>query len=102
MERRQADSKVLFVTAKNYEYKQVAEVYEFYIFGEADETSPDATPMKKLGSKINTGKDNGYSGTEPIDKDDPHYGWDIGYFYVNGYTRETSIGQTPVFLIKCR
>ena len=38
MERRQADSKVLFVTAKNYEYKQVAEVYEFYIFGEADET----------------------------------------------------------------
>lgn len=98
MERRQADSKVLFVTAKNYEYKQVAEVYEFYIFGEADETSPDATPMKKLGSKINTGKDNGYSGNEPIDKDDPHYGWDIGYFYVNGYTRETSIGQTPVFL----
>lgn len=98
MERRQADSKVLFVTAKNYEYKQVAEVYEFYIFGEADETSPDANPMKKLGSKINTGKDNGYSDNEPIDKDDPHYDWDIGYFYVNGYTRETSIGQTPVFL----
>lgn len=99
MERRLEDSKVLFVTTKNYEYKQVAEVYEFYVFCETDETSPDATPMKKLGSKINTGKDNGYSGNEPIDKDDPHYGWDIGYFYVNGYTRETTTAdQTPVFL----
>ena len=99
MERRLEDSKILFVTTKNYEYKQVAEVYEFYAFCETDETSPDATPMKKLGSKINTGKDNGYSGNEPIDKDDPHYGWDIGYFYVNGYTRETATAdQTPVFL----
>ena len=99
MERRLEDSKILFVTTKNYEYKQAAEVYEFYAFCETDETSPDATPMKKLGSKINTGKDNGYSGNEPIDKDDPHYGWDIGYFYVNGYTRETATAdQTPVFL----
>lgn len=99
MERRLEDSKVLFVTTKNYEYKQVAEMYEFYAFCETDETSPNATPMKKLGSKINTGKDNGYSGNEPIDKDDPHYGWDIGYFYVNGYTRETATAdQTPVFL----
>lgn len=99
MERQTEDSKILFVTTKNYEYKQVAEVYEFYAFCKTDETSPDATPMKKLGSKINTGKDNGYSGNEPIDKDDPHYGWDIGYFYVNGYTRETATAdQTPMFL----
>lgn len=99
MERRLEDSKVLFVTTKKYEYKQVAEVYEFYAFCKTDETSPDTTPMKKLGSKINTGKDNGYSGNEPIDKDDPHFSWDIGYFYINGYTRETvAADQTPVFL----
>lgn len=99
MERRLEDSQFLFVSNKNYEYKQVAEVYEFYVFCKTDETSPDAVPMKKLGSKINTGKDNGYSGNKPIDKDDPHYGWDIGYFYVNGYTRETAAAdQTPVFL----
>lgn len=99
MERRIEDSKILFVTTKNYEQKQVAEVYEFYVFCETDETAPDATPMKKLGTKINTGLDNGYSGNEPIDKDDPHYGWDIGYFYVNGYTRETKdTDNTPVFL----
>lgn len=99
MERRVEDSRVLFVTTKNYEQKQVSEVYEFYVFSETNETSPDATPMKKLGKRINTGKDNGYSGNEPIDKDDPHYGWDIGYFYINGYTREeVSSNNTPVFL----
>lgn len=100
MERRVEDSKVLFVTTKNYEQKQVAEVYEFYAFCETDEISPDATPLKKFEvKKINTGKDNGYSGNEPIDKDDPHFGWDIGYFFINGYTRETKAADnTPVFL----
>ena len=100
MERRVEDSKVLFVTTKNYEQKQVVEVYEFYAFCETDETKPDTTPMKKLEVKrINTGIDNGYSGNEPIDKDDPHFGWDIGYFFINGYTRETKMSDnTPVFL----
>lgn len=100
MERRVEDSKVLFVTTKNYEQKQVVELYEFYVFCETDEMSPDATPLKKFQvKKINTGKDNGYSGNEPIDKDDPHFGWDIGYFFINGYTRETATSDnTPVFL----
>ena len=99
MERQLEDSKILFLRTNNYEYKQVVEVYEFYAFSETDEISPDATPMKKFNSKINTGKDNGYSGNEPIDKDDPHYGWDLGYFYINGYTRETmTTDKVPVFL----
>lgn len=99
MERQLEDSKVLFVTKHNYEYKEVVEEYVFYAYCKTDETSPDATPQKRLGSKINTGKDNGYSGNEPIDKDDPHYGWDIGYFFINGYTREESTQDgTPVFL----
>lgn len=100
MERRVEDSTILFVTTKNYEQKQVVEVYEFYAFCQTDGISPDATPLKKFDvKKINTGKDNGYSGNEPIDKDDPHFGWDIGYFFINGYTRETkSSDNTPVFL----
>ena len=99
MERQLEDSKILFVTKHNYEYKEVVEEYVVYAYCKTDETSPDATPQKRLGSKINTGKDNGYSGNEPIDKDDPHYGWDIGYFYINGYTREESTQDgTPVFL----
>jgi len=99
MERQLEDTQILFVKNHNYEYKQVAEVYQFYLFCKTDETRPDATPMKELGSKINTGRDNGYSGYQTIDKNDPHYGWDIGYFYVNGYTRETvTSDQVPVFL----
>ena len=99
MERRLEDSKVLFVTTKNYEYKQVVEVYEFFAYCETNSPSPETDPHKRLGSKINTGKDNGYSGNVPIDKDDPHFGWDIGDFYINGYTIEkTSATQTPVFL----
>lgn len=55
-----------------------------------------------LGSAVNTGKDNGYSGTYTIEKSDPHFGWDLGKFYVSGYTRVMEEGskkeKTPVFL----
>ena len=81
--------------------KKVAEVYEFYAVSNevaGNMTSAAATPRKELGQKVNTGKDNGYSGNNAIDKDDPHYGWNLGTFVVNGYTRETSSNGTPVFL----
>lgn len=81
--------------------KKVAEVYEFYAVSRevaGTTTSSAATPRKELGQKVNTGKDNGYSGNNAIDKDDPHYGWNLGTFAVNGYTRETSSNGTPVFL----
>ena len=81
--------------------KKVAEVYEFYAVSSevAGTTTSSATaPRKELGQKVNTGKDNGYSGNNAIDKDDPHYGWNLGTFVVNGYTRETSSNGTPVFL----
>ena len=101
LERKAGSHKVAVINVDDMEYKKYAEVYSFYI---ADETtgevtlSPTDTPRKELGKKINTGKDNGYSGQEDIDLDDPHYGWDIGTFSVNGYTRETSEGDRPVFL----
>ena len=59
MERRTEDSKILFVTTKNYEYKQVAEVYEFYAFCETDETSPDATPLTVVQDIYNAGTHQG-------------------------------------------
>ena len=102
MERTAGSHKVAkVVDVDDKEYKKYTEVYTFYV---ADETtgetalSPTDTPRKELGKKINTGKDNGYSGKKDIDLDDPHYGWDIGTFSVNGYTRETSDGDRPVFL----
>lgn len=52
-----------------------------------------------MGSVVNTGKDNGYSGNDSIKKDDPHYGWTLGQFYVDGYSgRETDENGNPIFL----
>lgn len=52
-----------------------------------------------MGSVVNTGKDNGYSGNNSIKKDDPHYGWILGQFYVDGYSgRETDENGNPIFL----
>ncbi|MCR5061024.1 MAG: hypothetical protein K6A80_08355 [Saccharofermentans sp.] len=57
------------------------------------------TQRWNLGSTINTGKDNGYSGNNDIDRGDPHYGWNLGQFYVSGYTQRTNDSQnSDVFL----
>lgn len=48
---------------------------------------------------VNTGKDNGYSGSSKIDEDDPHFGWKLGEFYVSGFTSEVNDENgNPVFL----
>lgn len=50
-------------------------------------------------SLVNTGKDNGYSKPEEVNKNDPHWGWQLGSFYVTDFTRviEDDDGTT-VFL----
>lgn len=83
------------------EKKKIAEVYEFYaISSEIEKHTANAfiVPRKELGQKINTGQDNGYSENIGIEENDPHYGWDLGTFVINGYTSETSDNGTPVFL----
>lgn len=93
----------LFGTSK-FEYAKYVEEYKFYVVdNEAVSnlaTKPDDTPCHIWDNRISTGKDNGFSGNEAIDIKDPHYGWNIGQFFINGYTRETvdsSTGST-VFL----
>lgn len=101
LQRKVGEGKFIFISTKETEERKIAEVYEFYaISSEVGQTvaSAASTPRKELGQKVNTGKDNGFSGNNPIDKDDPHYGWNLGTFVVNGYTRETSNNGTPVFL----
>lgn len=105
IERRVNDTKIVGpITQKNYEDKKYAEIYEFYLIDSlenvGDKTLPTATPRKELGKRINTGKDNGFSGNEAITDKDPHFGWDIGTFYLNGYTREQIVAgnEEPIFL----
>lgn len=52
-----------------------------------------------IGEAVNTGKDNGYSGNNEIKRDDPHFGWSIGEFYIDGFTRVMNENtENPIFL----
>lgn len=52
-----------------------------------------------LGSVVNAGHDTGFSECNKITEDDPHFGWQLGDFYVNGFTRVTENKDgDPVFL----
>ena len=96
--RKVGQNQILFVKRDEIEYKKTAEVYEFYLHS-ATKATNDNTKTKSLGSVVNSGKDNGYSGSNALDIKDPHYGWQIGEFFVSGYTRDTKDDDgTPVFL----
>lgn len=43
-----------------------------------------------LGTLTKTGLDNGFTGDKKIDNKDPHYGWNLGQFYVSGFTQKTN------------
>lgn len=88
-----------------FDYMKVAEVYQFYVIDQNTvdnkTASPSRKPRKEFKEKVNTSHDNGFdvSKAKEIDKDDPHFGWDLGVFTVNGYTREsTQSDGTAVFL----
>ena len=51
-------------------------------------------------SLVNTGKDNGFSGRDLVDKDDPHWGWEMGDFLVSGFTRITEDNHGTTVLLK--
>lgn len=81
------DRKVLFINRDKYDYKKIAEIYKFYAY--TDNKSGEANSSKetyKLGSKVRVADFDTYSGEKAIGKDDPHYGWDLGSFFVSGYT----------------
>ena len=94
-------SQILFVKNDEYEYHKIAEVYSFYAFDStaADVTTPSANNRKFLGSKVRTAKFEGYQGAKEMNNEDPHFGWDVGQFYVGGYTDCVTDDQgTPIFL----
>lgn len=52
-----------------------------------------------LGSSVNAGLNTGFSESNEISRQDPHFGWSLGRFAISGYTAtaETADG-TPIFL----
>lgn len=83
-------SKILVWDKKNYEYKKYAEVYEFYaVYSNIENHEPPANERTfTLGEVTNTGTNNGYSGSNPLTVKDFHYGWNLGNFFINGYTEK--------------
>ena len=81
-------SKILFIKKDNYKYRKVVEVYSFHALEEAakDKNTDSNTPKYNLGSRVRTKKFDGYAGKAKMKKEDPHYGWDLGQFFVCGYT----------------
>lgn len=57
------------------------------VLADNDGTASSENKYVFSGSEaVNTGKDNGFSGNDPITKDDPHYGWSMGDFNITGFT----------------
>ena len=50
---------------------------------------------------VKTKHDNGFIKTEAIDEKDPHSGWGLGEFTIQGFSEMTEEADgTPVFLMK--
>lgn len=50
-------------------------------------------------SLVNAGKDTGFAETSPIGKDDPHWDWSLGTFYLSDFTRQIEDDSgDPLFL----
>lgn len=86
----------------NYDYLRTAEVYEFYAALENKyiETLTSNSKRYRLGETVKVSQSATYSGMEEIKNGDLHYGWDLGQFFISGFTaqdKEKDDG-TPVFL----
>lgn len=97
---RTEESHFLFFNTDKYEYKKCAEVYELYAYINTEEENViDPNQTYSLGNKVRTDNFDGYYGEETISKGDVHYGWDLGKFFVSGYTDEmTDTNGNMVFL----
>lgn len=98
---RTEDTNILFVNTDKFEYKKCVEVYEFYAFSEsvnAEEANMNQT--YSLGTKTKVEDFDSYAGEEIIKKGDLHYGWELGEFFVSGYTDDTKDNEGNVVFLK--
>ena len=83
-----------------YTYQRVAEVYEFYACQENAHIEPLQSNTKRysLGETVKVEHSASYSGQKEIESGDLHYGWDLGQFFVSGYTDKVENDGSLVFL----
>jgi len=100
LEQRTEEGSFLFLNTDKHAVRQITEVYEFHAAA-ADSEALTADPQERysLGTRVRAKEFEGYAGEEPIEEKDPHYGWDLGHFFVSGHTDEvTEADGTVVFL----
>lgn len=95
----------LFVKYDKPQYRRTLECYEFYIADEKtvqEVTNNSRYQLTNIDTKVNTGSNNnGYNTEEakPIKDDDPHFGWELGSFYIAGFSGKVNENSNePVFL----
>ena len=64
------------------------------------DNAPASGQKWNLGTLSKTGLDNGFTGDKKIDNKDPHYGWDLGQFYVCGFTQRVNNTQDGDIFLK--
>lgn len=101
MERLINTTKILFISYKNYEYKKYAEVYTFYASNENANSTTDSTTRKyRIGKKVLCEKFAGYTGEKDLTSNDLHYGWELGNFFITGYTGDTKDNENNPVILK--
>lgn len=96
---KKGEEKILGIFPKDkYEQINYAEVYEFYLINQDAQNEKVNSLKFSLGDKSKVDSE-GYTKESKIEKDDIHYGWDLGEFFVSGFTANTKDGNgNNVFL----
>lgn len=82
-----------------YDYRERVEVYKVYLESETEYYHKDNDNRLTLGTTVNAGGSNGFSETNSINSKDFQYGWDLGNFFVSGYSdKKEGKDGNPVFL----
>ena len=88
------NSEKTFAAYTNYKIS-----FRFTVKNADVQSTPENTQRYNLGWLVNTGKDNGYSSNDKITINDPHYGWELGQFFVEGFTSyNDNDKEQPIFL----
>ncbi len=62
---------------------------------------PEGTQKMYVGYRAKRVQDSrGYSNGTDITKDDPHFGWDLGKFYISGFTRVMPVDDKSFIFLK--
>ena len=100
LRKKEDSNKFLFIELNDYAHKKFAEVYEFYLNPQSDKSSQHLTEMHSLGEKVKVENSDGYYGHQEIEKNDIHYGWDLGNFFVSGFTAKTNDNTENITFLK--